>query len=369
MENVYAVEDVIRFTQNGVERVGIIEEVGAKEYQVRIYAEESGDLYPTDESASVSFADAKDWLMEDEATDEDIEELMKSLEIEIENELNEMLGEDEPADVKPTDEPEELKAVPIGLDDFVEYESEGGKVCGKITDILEQVDEQGVKVEGANPLYQIEVYEKQEDGFVPSGIMVEQEAAALKLCDAPQMGVMKRLPRFVGKMKKTEVTEESGIGMVKGYLSVFGNTDLGGDVVKSGAFKRSLEHLGGKTVFMLDHGYKTSEVLGVLELEEDERGLKMLGKINLKTSQGRDAFETIKFQTENGVPIGASIGYEPVKYNRNSAGGYDLEEVKLAEGSVTPFPMNTEAMITEASKRYNRVLREKRTKLFQTLKR
>ncbi len=29
MENVYAVEDVIRFTQNGVERVGIIEEVGA----------------------------------------------------------------------------------------------------------------------------------------------------------------------------------------------------------------------------------------------------------------------------------------------------------------------------------------------------
>ena len=377
MDNLFSVEDIIRFTQDGNERVGVVEAVTDKEYQVRVYAVEGEDIYPTDESVSVALADARDFFLDEDAGMEDAEteELLKAIEIEIEEELSELMGEDK--------EPSEQAKEPItpksfSLDDFVEYESEGGHVVGKIVDILEPVgavdEETGIEDPNFDPktvfsIYKIEVYEKQEDGYVPSGIMVEQEAEALKVCDVPEMGVMKRLPRFVGKMKKAEVTEESGIGIVKGYLSVFGNVDLGGDVVKAGAFKRSLDHMGGKTVFMADHGYKTNEVLGVLELEEDERGLKMTGKINLKTDQGRNAFETIKFQTENGVPIGASIGYEPVKYNRNNEGGYDLEEVKLAEGSVTPFPMNTEAIITEATKRYNRANREKRAKLFQTLKR
>jgi len=481
MDNLFAVEDIIRFTQDGNERVGVVEAVTDKEYQVRVYAVEGEDIYPTDESVSVALADARDFFLDEDAGMEDAEteELLKAIEIEIEEELSELMGEDMSAkavDLQPTEEMAkeaqqgldwrdefgrggtevgvarardisnrvnlsedtvfrmvsffarhevdkqatgfnsgeegypsagriawalwggdagkawaERKVLEIegenepaektdgfGLGDFVEYESEGGHVVGKIVDILEPVgavdEETGIEDLNFDPktvasIYKIEVYEKQEDGYVPSGIMVEQEAEALKVCDVPKMGVMKRLPRFVGKMKKAEVTEESGIGIVKGYLSVFGNVDLGGDVVKAGAFKRSLDHMGGKTVFMADHGYKTNEVLGVLELEEDERGLKMTGKINLKTDQGRNAFETIKFQTENGVPIGASIGYEPVKYNRNNEGGYDLEEVKLAEGSVTPFPMNKEAIITEATKRYNRANREKRAKLFQTLKR
>lgn len=370
MDNLFSVEDIIRFNDNGIERVGVVESLTDKEYQVRVYAVENEDIYPTDESVTVAFADARDFFLDESAEVEDMEaeELLKSIEIEIEEEMAGMMGEEEPME-------EPVLPKSFGLDDFVEYESEGGHVVGKVTDILvpeaviDEATGRPIDKRTAESIYEIEVYEKQEDGFVPTGIMVEQTAEALKLCDAPAMGVMKRLPRFVGKMKKTEVTEESGIGIVKGYLSVFGNVDLGGDVVKAGAFKRSLDHLSGKTVFMADHGYKTNEVLGVLELEEDERGLKMTGKINLKTDQGRNAFETIKFQTENGVPIGASIGYEPVKYNRNDAGGYDLEEVKLAEGSVTPFPMNQEAMITEASKRYNRTNREKRARLFQTLKR
>jgi len=222
----------------------------------------------------------------------------------------------------------------------------------------------------AEPVIEIEVYEEAADGMAPSGIMTYRRMGELKLCDEPKMGTPKHLPRFAGKLKKAEVTEDTDkrVGIVKGYLSIFEYTDLGGDVVKRGAFKRTLDHKQGRIVFMADHGYRTEEVLGVLMLEEDEKGLKMEGRINLKTDQGRNAFETIKFQAEEGVPIGASIGYELRKYVTNSQGGYDISEAELCEGSVTPFPMNTEALITEATKRYNRQERAKRARLYQTLK-
>jgi HK97 family phage prohead protease len=355
--NELVLNDEVVFTIEGETLSGVIEAINGEVYTVRVYAIAGDEMVATDRVLELGLSDLEKFSIEienEEMEDDDLEEeatelekMLAEIDAEEEEALKELFGDDEK---KP--EPE---AQPIAVDSFVEYESEGGKVVGKVTEVLP---------EG----FKIEVYEEQADGFIASGIMVEQPETALKLCDAPKMGSMKRLPRFADRLKKAEVSEDAEVGTVKGYLSIFDNVDLGGDVVKQGAFKRTLEAKGGKTVFMLDHGYKTSEVLGVIELEEDLKGLKMTGKINLKTSQGRDAFETIKFQTENGVPIGASIGYEPVKYGRNSEGGYDLQEVKLYEGSVTPFPMNTEAMITEASKRFNRVNREKRAKLYQTLK-
>ncbi len=260
------------------------------------------------------------------------------------------------------------------LGDFVEYESAGGRVVGKVTDILLEGEHgpDGMKLMASEdePVVEVEVYEEGTDGMAPSGIMTYRRMAELKMCDEPKMGMPKHLPRFVGKLKKAEIEEdtEKRVGIVKGYLSIFDNVDLGGDVVKMGAFKRTLDHKGGKIVFMADHGYRTDEVLGVLLLEEDEKGLKMEGRVNLKTDQGRNAWETMKFQAEEGVPLGASIGYELRKYAANATGGYDITEAELWEGSVTPFPMNTAALITEATKRYNRAERAKRARLYQALK-
>lgn len=473
----FAVEDIVRFTTEEGERVGVIENIDGENYTVRVYATSGDDIVATDTSVTLTDAELSDYFetVEDTIEETDAEKFLKAIEIEIEQEeedaISELLGEESKAvDLQPTEEmakeaqqgldwreefnrggtevgvarardisnrtnlsentifrmvsffarhevdkqatgfnsgeegfpsagriawalwggdagkawaeskaleiegenaPEE-KAQTMGLGDFVEYESEGGKVCGKVNDIYTEMEVyEGMTASKEEPVVEVEVYEQGEDGLVPSGLMTYRRMSEVMMCDVPKMGTVKHLPRFVGKLKKSEVIKEEGssIGIIKGYLSIFGNTDLGGDVVKAGAFKRSLQHNEGKVVFMADHGYKTFEVLGVLELEEDEKGLKMLGKINLKTEQGRNAFETIKFQTEHGVPIGASIGYEPLKYVRNSTNGYDLEEVKLAEGSVTPFPMNEEALITEASKRFNREKREKRRRLFQTLKR
>jgi HK97 family phage prohead protease len=365
----YQINDEILFTEGDALLLGVIEGISDDRYSVRVLAE-TGDGYTALTDRVVTLTEAE--LMDIDAdSDEDvvIDEFMNEADDEAKAIDEFVFGEDN----EEVEEIEEAEKAGFGLDSFVEYDSAGGKVVGKVVDIIEEGDvevenEEAKTATTDKPVYKLEVYEMSSDGMMPSGIMTYQYGDDLKMCDEPKMGTMKHLPRFAGKLKKAEVTEETEIGYIKGYLSIFDNVDLGGDVVKYGAFKRTLDHKAGKIVFMLDHGYKTDEVIGVLELEEDITGLKMVGKVNLKTTQGRNAFETMKFQAENGVPLGASIGYELKRYEPNKSGGFDILEAELWEGSVTPFPMNTAALITEATKLYNRGERSKRARLYQSLK-
>jgi len=386
METVkFAVQDeaLVADPETGALLLVVVESIDGDSYTVRVLAESGEDKVPTDRILTVTEADLvaveeKEVEIEISVEEEEEEDIdLTELETEEPEADLEKFMMDEPAEEPSPAEPTAPEADPLALNGFVEYQSAAGKVVAKIVDVVTEGEveiENGEKLSASadKPVYKLEIYEPADDesGLVASGIMACQYGDVLKACAEPKIGTMKRLPRFVAKLKKAEVSvdEESATGYVKGYLSIFDNVDLGGDVVKYGAFSRTLTHKGGKTVFMLDHGWKTLEVLGALYLEEDEKGLKLDGHINLKTSQGRDAFETIKFQAEHGIPLGASIGYDPKQFVANKTGGYDLTEVELWEGSVTPFPMNQEALITEASKRFNRAARAKRAHLYQLAK-
>lgn len=352
----WEIGDIVAYTVDGQTRVGLIEETSDGFYTIRMLAmDDSGEpTVVTDSVDTIPQADVSEY---DKTYD-----LAKEIEIVLESEEEEGEIEEE------EDEEEEMmKAEPseLSVGDFVRWESAGGQAQGRIEAIHTEdytVPDTDFTITGSeeNPAFQIEVYDRREGGWIASGITVAHHADALTFIEPLETGEAKRFPRYVGKVKNAETMEDSNIGHIKGYLSVAENVDLGGDVVKRGAFKQTLAHKNGKTVFMLDHGYKTSEVIGVLNLAEDEMGLKMDGCINLATPQGKMAFETAKFQIEQGVPIGASIGYEIVKSSPNKYGGYDLHEVKLYEGSMTPFPMNESALITEARKRYDRKYRKAR---------
>jgi len=359
----FQTEDIITFNSDGEPLMGVVESIDGDNYTVRVLAVAGDDLVPTDNVVTITEADimVEDEEMEGEdmEADEAAEVIEAAAEDDEEQALKEAIEAFDESDEEEIEEDEEIDEEQnrFEMGAFVEFDSAAGMTRGKVT---------GVKEDGT---VEVEVYERFEDGYTASGIMVERDPDELKMCeDEIKVIEGKHLPRFAGKLKKAEVVDSDNpdIGTIKGYLSVFNNVDLGGDTVKRGAFKRTLDHKQGKIVFMADHGFKTDEVLGVLELEEDEYGLKMVGKMNLKTDQGRNAFETAKFQIENGVPIGASIGYELKKSTPNSAGGYDIEEAELWEGSMTPFPMNTSALITEAFKRYNRKARERRATLYNT---
>ena len=152
------------------------------------------------------------------------------------------------------------------------------------------------------------------------------------------------------------VKEDAEDGSFVGYASIFGNKDLGGDVVEEGAFVKSLRKRKAKQVKMLWQ-HKTDMPIGVYDrISEDGDGLKVSGRLALGTQGGRDAYELLKM----GAIDGLSIGYkaDPAKqYYDDRKRKRHLKEVDLMEISLVTFPMNPQATI-QAVKGIDRTIRD-----------
>jgi len=111
---------------------------------------------------------------------------------------------------------------------------------------------------------------------------------------------------------------------ISGYASVFGQTDLGGDSVKAGAFAGSILQLKNGRLPML-FGHETAHPIGVWDRISEDR--------------------TIRFIREGAVS-GLSIGYR-VRRKVASPQGRILTELDLWEVSVVAFPMQRSARITQ----------------------
>lgn len=132
--------------------------------------------------------------------------------------------------------------------------------------------------------------------------------------------------------------------------------DLGGDVVKPGAFKRTIGRWrkSGRIIPLLDnHDAFTSvtSVVGKL-VEASETDAGLLTKFEVIDD---DRGNAILRRIEGGFVDGLSIGYRPVKIEEPSEeerrGGVwrFLTEVELREVSVVIFPMNTSSRIDAES--------------------
>ena len=164
------------------------------------------------------------------------------------------------------------------------------------------------------------------------------------------------------QQKSLEVSAELSLkadaedGTFSGYASIFGNKDLGGDVVEEGAFVKSLRRRKAKQVKMLWQ-HKTDKPIGVYDrISEDGDGLKVSGRLALGTQGGRDAYELLKM----GAIDGLSIGYkaDPAKqYYDDRRRKRHLKEVDLMEISLVTFPMNPKATI-QAVKGIDRTIRD-----------
>jgi len=141
------------------------------------------------------------------------------------------------------------------------------------------------------------------------------------------------------KSFKLELKSLTDQGVFTGMASVFGNVDLGGDVVEPGAFTRTLQHKGGEVPILFSHD--TRQPIGLGKVRETKAGLEITGELVLQSSKAMEAYHLMK----KGVLKGLSIGYDSIR-DTVTNGIRHLHEVKLFEVSLVVFPMNEMAMVS-----------------------
>lgn len=138
--------------------------------------------------------------------------------------------------------------------------------------------------------------------------------------------------------------DEERYGRFEGYGSVFGNKDLGNDVIEKGAFMRSLKKKKPYQVKLL-YQHKTDMPIGVFEeIKEDGHGLYVKGKLALQTQAGKEAYELMKMGALDGLSIGFKVNPDMVSYDKRSRKRI-IKEVDLMEISLVTFPMNPKATV------------------------
>lgn len=337
----FDIGDMVSYMTETEQGVGVVEnfDEAANVYTVRVYAVAGEQFEPTDVLLNLPL----------EALSETEDDSEQGTEVEIE--LN--------ADVLPDDE---MKAAPGELTDgdFVKWESAGGEAQGKVIQIATEGSlnvpdsEFTVEATAEDPAALIEVYERVEGGWRSSGVVVGHRFSTLSKIDPLEEAELPK-SRIVAKMKSVkmdmEVSDDGKVGIIEGFASTYGNTDLGGDIVEKGAFKQTLLHKQGIVPLLLDHGYNTRDVAGVAMLEDQDKGLYMKAEMPLEDPEVNAAYKKIKFMLDRGAKMGLSIGYDTIKSMPGEDGTRLLKEVALHEVSITPFPMNTEAQIMAAKSR------------------
>ncbi|HEX8623260.1 MAG TPA: HK97 family phage prohead protease [Allosphingosinicella sp.] len=128
-----------------------------------------------------------------------------------------------------------------------------------------------------------------------------------------------------------------------GYAALFDRPDRGGDVVRAGAFERSLKRGPAAVPLLLQH--RTGRPVGRIEyLREDRRGLRVIARL----SDGR-AGQAAAALLREGRLAGLSFGYKVKKASAWPGPGpsrlRELTELELLEISLVAVPMQPKARV------------------------
>lgn len=155
-----------------------------------------------------------------------------------------------------------------------------------------------------------------------------------------------------------EVRAAGDDGLIEGYGSVFGTRDAYDDVIVHGAFAQTLaEHKASGTMPAMLWQHDPSSPIGAwTEITEDERGLRVVGRLALKTARGMEARELSRMGALNGLSIGFVT--KDADYDHET----DIRTIKaidLWEVSMVTFPANRSARITQVKASPDEILTPK----------
>lgn len=143
-----------------------------------------------------------------------------------------------------------------------------------------------------------------------------------------------------------ELTET---GEFSGYASVFDVIDWYGDVVRPGAFTKTLERWKAKDKLppILWQHNAQMPIGPHLEMKEDAKGLFVRGSLLIGAiEKAREAYALLKAKVISGMSIGFDIADGGMSFD-GKLNVWNLTEIELWENSLVTFPANQDAQVEE----------------------
>lgn len=134
-------------------------------------------------------------------------------------------------------------------------------------------------------------------------------------------------------------------GTFTGHAAVFGERNSFNEIVRPGAFARTLlEHHARSTHPPMLWSHRSDEIIGVwTDLREDATGLAVTGKLVTETARGKEAHALLKAGALNGL----SIGFRARQQERGANGIRILTDIELVEISLVALPSAGSARIKQ----------------------
>jgi len=131
------------------------------------------------------------------------------------------------------------------------------------------------------------------------------------------------------------LTEE---GTFEGYAAIFDKPDAYSEIIEKGAFTRTINT---QKQFPMLWYHDPRNPIGVIDVEADEKGLKVRGTLNLEVQMAKEKYALMKQKAIRGL----SIGFRTIKDLWDKDIRY-LKEIKLYEISPVTFQAHPAALIS-----------------------
>lgn len=141
---------------------------------------------------------------------------------------------------------------------------------------------------------------------------------------------------------EVKFADEGEGGLIEGLASPFGGApDSYGDVIAKGAYAKAIARRD--PVAMLWSHDQARPIGKWLNMQETAAGLEVRGRLNLKTTAGREAYEHARAGDITGLSIGYQIETDGAE---NIRGGRLLKDVRLFEISLVSIPAASTARVS-----------------------
>jgi hypothetical protein len=142
------------------------------------------------------------------------------------------------------------------------------------------------------------------------------------------------------KSYKSEVVDVAEKGIVTIAISKFNTEDMGGDIVRKGAFMKTFKEDNGRIKHVIDHQLKASAIVGLpIKMYESDTHAVVESALNLEKEISRDLFSDYKFFKEHGKSLEHSFGYLTTKQGSLKLKGEEILELKMYEYTTTAVGM------------------------------
>lgn len=132
-------------------------------------------------------------------------------------------------------------------------------------------------------------------------------------------------------------------GAFTGYAAIFGKPDALNEIIERGAFIKTLKENRQYPILWY---HTPQDPIGAAEVEEDEKGLKIIGQLNLDVQLAKEKYALMKQKVIRGL----SFGFKTVK-DKMEGSIRKLIELNLYEISLVTFGAHPDALISAIKQR------------------